>query len=269
MGDLEEMKASQRGTLTRLLDGKLQGQLKEAYTKGKKRVLFLDYDGTMVGFTKDPNEANPDQELLDILTQLADDPKNRVVIISGRGRDTLEKWLGHLNVDFIVEHGVWMREQEREWELATKVTDSWKEDMRKTLDLYVDRTPGSFIEEKNYSLVWHFRKVETGLGELRSRELCSHLRFLSTNEDLQVLEGDMVVEIKNRNVNKGRGASTWLQRFSGDFLFAAGDDWTDEDTFKAMPKDAYTIKVGSKNTAARFYVESHQNVRAILKDLIE
>ncbi|HAA18764.1 MAG TPA: bifunctional alpha,alpha-trehalose-phosphate synthase (UDP-forming)/trehalose-phosphatase, partial [Cytophagales bacterium] len=269
MGDLEEMKASQRGTLTRLLDTKLQNQLKKAYTKGKKRVLFLDYDGTMVGFTKDPNEARPDKELLDLITQLADDPQNRVIIISGRGRDTLEKWLGHLSVDFIVEHGVWMREQGKDWELAGKVTDVWKEDMRKTLDLYVDRTPGSFIEEKNYSLVWHFRKVETGLGELRSRELCSHLRFLSTNEDLQVLEGDMVVEIKNRNVNKGRGASAWLQRFPGDFTFAAGDDWTDEDTFKAMPKEAYTIKVGSKNTAARFYVESHHNVRAILKDLIE
>jgi trehalose 6-phosphate synthase/phosphatase len=49
-------------------------------------------------------------------------------------------------------------------------------------------------------------KVETGLGELRSRELTSHLKYLSNGKNLQVLEGDMVVEVKNAYVNKGNAA---------------------------------------------------------------
>ena len=268
MTDLEELKADQRGQQTQHLDKKVQNKLVKDYQAAPSRILFLDYDGTLVGFTKDPLDARPGKELLELITNLTKEPKNRVVIISGRGRDTLEEWLGHLDVDFIVEHGVWMREQGKQWEKADKVTDRWKEDIRKTLDLYVDRTPGSFIEEKNYSLVWHFRKVETGLGELRRRELTSHLKFLSANNDLQVLEGDMVVEIKNKNVNKGRGATEWLRRFPAEFAFAVGDDWTDEDTFQAMPEDAYTIKVGGKNSAARFYVESFKNVREILGKLV-
>ena len=267
MTNLESIKENQKGQLTRQWEPSLQEKMLEAYNTADKRLLFLDYDGTLVGFTKDPMDAKPTTEVIKRLETLAADPKNKVVIISGRGRDTLEEWLGHLPIDFIVEHGVWMREQGKNWERADKVTDTWKEEMRKILDLYVDRTPGSLVEEKNYSLVWHYRKVETGLGEMRSRELCSHLKFMAANADLQVLEGDMVVEIKNRNVNKGRAAQVWINRFPSDFYMAIGDDWTDEDTFKAMPKGAYTIKVGGKNSAAHFYVESHENVHKILASL--
>ena len=133
----------------------------------------------------------------------------------------------------------------------------------------MNRTPGSFIEEKDYSLVWHYRKVETGLGELRTRELTSHLRYLSTNQNLQVLEGDMVVEVKSADVNKGRAATKWLAKDpDATFVMALGDDWTDEDTFKAMPNNAYTIKVGHTTSAARFYVKSHMQVRELLFRLV-
>ena len=123
------------------------------------------------------------------------------------------------------------------------------------------------MEEKDHSLVWHFRKVETGLGELRSRELTSHLKYLSTGKNLQVLEGDMVVEVKNADVNKGRAAQKWIDTFEPGFALALGDDWTDEDTFKAMPPDAITIKVGNTSSAAKYNVPSFKEARAFLKGL--
>jgi trehalose 6-phosphate synthase/phosphatase len=135
------------------------------------------------------------------------------------------------------------------------------------LELYVDRTPGSFIEEKDYSLVWHYRKVETGLGELRTRELSSHLKYLSSNMNLQVMEGDMVVEIKSAQVNKGRAAQQWIVDFPSDFIVAIGDDWTDEDTFSAMPEDALTIKVGSTSSIAKYNLNSSKEVRSFLNQL--
>jgi len=135
------------------------------------------------------------------------------------------------------------------------------------MEQYVDRTPGSFIEEKDYSLVWHFRKVEAGLGELRSRELAGHLSYLATNNGLQVIEGDMSVEVKNVEVSKGRAASRWLEKYKTDFVMAIGDDWTDEDTFLAMPKTAVTIKVGLGNSAARFSIQSHVEVMNLLQML--
>ena len=78
------------------------------------------------------------------------------------------------------------------------------------------------------------------------------------------MEGDMVVEVKNIAVNKGVAAMKWLKNYPSDFAIAIGDDWTDEDTFKVMPEDAYTIKVGSTSSAAKFNVQSYKEVRDLL-----
>ncbi|MGB3588388.1 MAG: trehalose-phosphatase, partial [Tunicatimonas sp.] len=199
---------------------------------------------------------------------LVKEEKNKVVVISGRDKDTLGGWMGEFNVTLIAEHGIWMREVSEDWRTVVPIKGDWKKEIMPILEMYVQRTPGSFIEEKDFSLVWHYRKVETGLGELRTRELASHLKYISSNSNLQVLEGDHVVEIKDREVNKGRTAQQWLNQTSHDFVFAIGDDATDEDTFKVMPENAYTIKVGSKTSAARFNVNSFKDVRALLKVMI-
>ena len=149
------------------------------------------------------------------------------------------------------------------------MTGTWKNDIQKVLNGYVNRTPGSFVEEKDYSLVWHYRKVETGLGEIRTRELASHLKYISSDQDLQVLEGDMVVEIKNSQVNKGKAALKWLEKHKSDFYMACGDDWTDEDTFKAMPSQAHTVKVGGLSSAAKYRVENYKSIRALLNQLTQ
>ena len=137
------------------------------------------------------------------------------------------------------------------------------------LEGYVNRTPGSFVEDKDYSLVWHYRKVETGLGEVRTRELTSHLKYSTQNMNLQIMEGDKVVEIKNMDVNKGRGASLILNKIKADFILAAGDDRTDEDTFKVMPESAYSIKIGSQASEAKYSVVSYKRIREFLKMFTE
>ena len=138
----------------------------------------------------------------------------------------------------------------------------------KVLDGYVDRTPGSFVEKKDYSLVWHYRKVETGLGEARTRELTSHLKYITVDRNLKVLEGNKVVEIKNSEIDKGRAATVWLNKHPSDFVMACGDDWTDEDTFKVMPDNAYTIKVGTTSSAAKYRVTDFHDIRKLLKSLL-
>lgn len=264
MDRLEGLKEHQQSFATKKLDELSAEKLLEDYSNAQQRLLFLDYDGTLTSFTEDPQRAEPDIELIEILTKLSADDKNKIVIISGRDRNTLDRWLGELNLDITCEHGVWLRENGDKWHTIEKLNNSWKKQLRPIMELYVDRTPGSFIEEKDYSLVWHYRKVETGLGEMRTRELTSHLKYLSANANLQVLEGDKVVEVKNLQVNKGRAASKWLDKTNADFIFAIGDDWTDEDTFKAMPDYAYTIKVGSNSSAAKYSVPSTKEVRELL-----
>jgi len=132
----------------------------------------------------------------------------------------------------------------------------------------VERTPGSFIEEKDYTLAWHYRKIDNELGANRVREIRDELVYLTSNHNLQVLEGNKVVEVRNAGVNKGKAASLWLNRQEWDFTFAIGDDHTDEDTFLAMPKDAYTVKVGLDRTDAQYKVASVEEARELLSRLM-
>jgi trehalose 6-phosphate synthase/phosphatase len=264
---LNEVIENQKALATKIVDDNVIKLVKEKFNKAGKRILFLDYDGTLTGFQDLPSKAKPDAEVISILKKLSKDKKNRVVIISGRDKQTLDDWLGKLDIDIIAEHGVWLKEQGNDWNTIFLMRNEWKEEFRPIFESFVDRTPGSFVEEKDYSLVWHYRKVETGLGELRTRELASHLRYMASNKNLTVMEGDKVVEIKNSEVNKGYAAEKWLEKEKYDFIFAIGDDWTDEDTFTAMPDEAITVKVGQISSVAKYRIESFKLVREFLKKL--
>jgi trehalose 6-phosphate synthase/phosphatase len=78
----------------------------------------------------------------------------------------------------------------------------------------------------------------------------------------------MVLEIKRPDINKGRAATAFMKGEDYDFIIALGDDWTDEDTFKAMPKDSYTIRVGYAYTQADYNIKSPAEVRRLLAQLV-
>ena len=258
------MKQKQKELGTKIIDENIISSLRNSYRETKDRLIFLDYDGTLIPFQTNPNEAKPDKNLYSIVNSLCDDPHNKLVIISGRERKFLARWFKGIHLDIIAEHGVWLKNYNTEWETLTKLDNLWKDEIRPVVEFYVDRTPGSFIEEKDYSMVWHFRKVETGLGELRSRELTSHLHYLARDRNLKVFEGNMVVEIKSTEVNKGTAAAQWIKKHNPDFILAIGDDWTDEDTFSVIPDSGFTIKVGGGVSKAKFSVPGYKDVRDLL-----
>ena len=270
MDELANVKKEQSHLKTRLIDNQLSEEIKHAYKQSEERLIFLDYDGTLVGFNENPDDSKPDQELIEILDYLTKDKNNHIVIISGRGRQSLEEWMKPYSLDIVAEHGVWIKRMGKPFKTFMKINASWKKETLSLLERYVNRTPGSFVEEKDYSLVWHYRKVETGLGEVRTRELTSHLKYMTANENLDVLEGDMIVEIKNSEINKGEATQKLMEIYpEADFLLALGDDFTDEDTFKAMPEDSYTIKVGTSASEAKFSVNSYKEVRKLFNDIIK
>ncbi len=239
------------------------------FHKSQRRLLLLDYDGTLVSFSGKPGRAKPTGELKGLLKKIARNPKNEVVFISGRDKDTIGKWFGSLNAGLVAEHGAWVKEKGGEWEMIEALTSDWKGEVRPIVERCVDRTPGSFIEEKGFSLAWHYRETSPKLGDLRARELTNDLLNLTSNLNLQVLEGSKVVEVKNAGVNKGRAALQWISRQEWDFILAVGDDLTDEDVFKVLPTTAWSIKVGFSASAAKFNLGSPIEVTALLKQMIK
>jgi trehalose 6-phosphate synthase/phosphatase len=267
---LENVKKLQETNLTRKVSADVTEIFTTIYNNSGRRIIFLDYDGTLTGFHNDPQKARPDEELYEILRSLTGDQRNHVVIISGRDKETLGKWFGEFTgITFIAEHGVWVKAQGRNWSMLDKIDRAWMESIRPVINFYVDRTPRSLLEEKNYSLVWHYRHADPDLGEIRSWELKDDLRELVTNLNLEIMDGDKVIEVKNSGINKGRAAALQLAGKDYDFILAIGDDWTDEFTFGAMPEKAITIKVGSKPTRARYYTDSVETVRVLLKALTD
>jgi trehalose 6-phosphate synthase/phosphatase len=268
MDGLSAVKKLQQERNARKLVAGIRKNLIDDYVKSAYRLILLDYDGTLVPFRERPQKAQPDTELLTLLQALAQHPQNEVVIISGRSKGTLDQWFGDLTVDLVGEHGAWIKEKETAWQIIEPLRKEWKEQIRPTLELYVDRTPASFIEEKEFSLIWHYRKVDPELASVRTKELEDLLLHITTNLSLEVMKGNKVIEVKNAGIHKGRAVLHWISKKKWDFVLAIGDDVTDEDTFAVLPESAYSIKVGLDLSQAKFNVDSVTDVRLLLKQLV-
>ena len=151
---------------------------------------------------------------------------------------------------------------------AATATADWKRDVRPVLDHFVDRTPGSFVEEKQFALVWHYRLAEPEFGEWLANELVAMLENLLAQTELRAYRGRKVVEVKPLWVTKGsvpeRLQPIWPD---ADYLFAIGDDRTDEDLFASLPESAWTVHVGPGETRARFTLPDVAAVRNLLETL--
>ncbi len=263
---MSSVKAEENQLRSRLLGPAAEKRLLDDYGRARRRVLFLDHDGTLVPFARDFRAARPTPELLAILRDLSEDARNEVVIISGRGKNTLWDWFAELNVILIAEHGVWTKRPAQPWQLAKPLDNAWKSTILPVLRGYADRLPGASVEEKEYSMVWHYRAADPELGSCLAKELVDDLVTFTANINVQVLQGSKVVEIKCAGVSKGDAAVPVLSN-DPDFILAIGDDWTDEDLFKTLPDTAYTIRVGIRRSRARFSTHSHMEVLELLGKL--
>ncbi len=264
---LFKVQALQNDLAAKKITTSIRRQLVERYNLAQNRALFLDFDGTLVPFHKDPQAATPDSELLEVLERLCRDNRNHITIISGRDKVFLEKHLGHLPVNMIAEHGIWHKQHHQAWNMPSIVNNTWIPDIRPILESFVDRTPGTFIETKGYSLVWHYRNAEPEQAEKRANELKDALTHFIANLNIEIMEGNKVIEVKNGGINKGVAALQILGQNRPDFLLAAGDDWTDEYMFRELPDHTISIKVGLNRTRALYKIESVKEMRSFLKEL--
>jgi len=268
MDQLTNVKEQQRRQKTKLLDDNVQAQVHLHYQLATSRCILLDYDGTLVPLVPKPEDAVPTPELKQLLNDLAADPKNNVVVISGRDQATLDRWLGDLPISMVAEHGATWRMKNEPWQQLVAGPDQWKSEIRPIMQKFVTRCVGSFVEEKTNTIAWHYRKTHPDLGFTRSRELINTLSELLQNTMLQVIDGNKVVEVRMSGFDKGVMALKMVNEIPNDFILCIGDDTTDEDMFKALSDRAYTIKVGNTATAAQYMVYNQKKVLELLEKLM-
>ena len=248
-------------------------EVRDAYARARRRWLFLDYDGTLVPFAKRPQQAAPPTVILDLLSDLASEPQNCVVLMSGRSAENLDRWFGTIRGLWLVaEHGAELKNSSTSiWEpLRSQVAADWKSTVLPILEHFVDRTPGSFVEEKKYALVWHYRAAEPEFGEWLANELVSMLEAMLAETELRAFRGEKIVEVKPVWANKGEMLGRLLAAYPDpDFIFAAGDDRTDEDLFERLQDNAWTVHIGPGPTRASYVVADFEGLRRVLKLLAE
>jgi trehalose 6-phosphate synthase/phosphatase len=243
-----------------------------AYERARRRLLLLDYDGTLVGFARRPSDAVPPPRLLEHLRALSADDANIVAIVSGRSSRDLDRWFGSIpRLWLAAEHGAMMRSPDSpvRWDAARNVTSSdWKQRVFGILDHFTDRTPGSFIEEKEHALVWHYRGVHPEFGDWIANELVATLEPALSDTELIAMRGNKIVEVKPAWANKGEVLARLEHACPDpDFLLFAGDDRTDEDLFARLPATAWSIHVGETPSAARFRVHDPVRMQDLLRQL--
>lgn len=265
-----DTKDQQKSIHDRFINLEIASQIVSEYQKSEQRILFLDYDGTLVPFKEYPEMAIIDNETLKIIKKLSEDPKNQIVVISGRDKAFLEKQFAGINVHLVAEHGYFIKKGNNDWETKMSTDEQWKAVVLPILNDYVCRCNGTFIEEKAGSIAWHYRNADSASAEVCLHDLKGDLaEIICHKKDFEILEGHKVLEVKGGQYNKGQAAMAVMADQDFRFILAAGDDKTDEFLFKALADSAITIRIGLSPSFAKYNVTDISVLLKLLKTLSE
>jgi len=265
-----DIKEQQKKMNVKFISKTISTKIETDYHNASHRILFFDYDGTLVSFAKFPELALIDNSTLELIKKFSGDPKNQIVIISGRSREFLEKQFSGVNVILVAEHGYFIKRNGKTWEVTVKSEGQWKESVMPIIAEYVRRCNGTFIEEKTGSIAWHYRNADSDFAQLRLHELRDDLiEIIRHKTDFEILDGNKVLEVKSGKYDKGQAANTLMRNKHFDFILAAGDDKTDEVLFKALPDTAFSIRVGLSPSVAKYNVPDFPILLKLLKGLMK
>lgn len=234
-------------------------------------ALFLDYDGTLVPLAEHPEQATASPRVVALLERLAEEGY-RVVVVTGRSRESLAKVLGYpkgCSLAFL--HGweiLWDGTLLHPWGDPPPLPPSFLD----TLALL--RVPGAALEHKGQGIALHYRRVESARKEEVYRAFReAFARFPLLHGVYELLEGKDVIEVRPRGASKGRAVAWVRKRLAKQgplYLAAFGDDTTDEEMFQAIGADGLTVAVGDKPLpSARWWVPTPREVWQALSLLVE
>ncbi|MBC7708055.1 bifunctional alpha,alpha-trehalose-phosphate synthase (UDP-forming)/trehalose-phosphatase [Polaromonas sp.] len=253
--------------ISRTLTPKSQTMIHARYLQADKRLLLLDYDGTLVPFSGDYSTSRAPKTLVNLLNKLTSDPANTVVVVSGRSADDLDARFSGLSLNLVAEHGAMTKPAgQAHWKTLARAESKWKKQILPILRKYASLTPLARVEEKPHSLVWHYRQSPPYYAQKNVVILKRVLKPILKTFNLATFQGNKILEIKDPSINKGAAVKRWLNK-DYSFVLAIGDDYTDEDMFTTLPATSYTIKARSGRTAARYRLQNDKAVVEFLRVL--
>jgi trehalose 6-phosphate phosphatase len=230
----------------------------------KRVTVFLDFDGTLVNIRPRPDQVRLEPAARKILRRLARNPRVTVVVVSGRRRPELLKYIGIPGIHY---YGLYGWERNAKSSLPASVRKGLTR-ARTHLESFVDAHPDVWIENKHSSFSVHLLEVpkkEQHRVRVELRE-----KLLGFRKTLHAVENIRDVEILPRSIpGKGKAVLRFLAQpaHRKSFPLYFGDDFSDESGFAAARRGA-SIHVGrARPTAAHFNVRNPAEVTGALMKL--
>lgn len=175
---------------------------------------------------------------------------------------------------------------QQRWETIHDIGDqTWKLAAKVIMEMYVQRTHGTYIEHKGNELIWQFRDADPEFGFQQSKELEQHLREIMSVYNVEVSRGggvsDGYIEARPKGVSKGLFANHAIAIMKNkdqtpDFIMAVGDDISDEPMFEHLnnitdipSSSVFSVTVGKKPSYAHSYVDDPAALMDILSTLVK
>jgi trehalose 6-phosphate phosphatase len=210
--------------------------------------LFLDLDGTLLALRDDPAMIRADPALLSVLQRCATQLDGAMAVISGRPIADIDAGFAPLRFAAAGIHGLERRGADG---VTTRVPvdDARLRDTARGLRIAMEGMPMSKLEDKGASLALHWRRAPRDAPALRALAQEAQRKL---GPDFRLLEGDCVIELLPRSVNKGDAVRAFLGEapFRGRRPVYVGDDITDIPAFAAA-RDAggHGVAVGTRVVA--------------------
>jgi trehalose 6-phosphate phosphatase len=236
--------------------------------------LFLDYDGTLAEFAPTPEHVNPNPEVVDLLTRLAQHPPLRIAVVSGRRLSHVQALLPVPGIFLAGTYGIEL--QTPEGKQINRIRHSA---IRPALDTLKPRwlrliagREGFLLEDKYWALALHARFANDGEAEEVLTAARSMATEVATSRPFRLLGGHKFLEIGPRLAHKGRTVDYLLDLYPwpGALPLYLGDDDKDEEAFgviKARGGIAILVAPEPRNTKADCRLASPQVVRHWLETL--
>lgn len=214
-----------------------------------RTAFFFDFDGTLAEIVDDPAAVSIGAEVLDALATLRDAAGGALAVISGREISALDRFLAPLELPLGGAHGSERRNARGEVE-SVGIDAGVLAGMVAELQAFARGKDGLIVEPKRTSVALHYRRNPALEEDCRAvaRGLAEK------TQDTTLLEGKMVVELKLSGRTKGDLIAAFMDEppFAGRRPIFFGDDVTDEDGFRALPRwGGIGVKIGDGETAAQ------------------
>jgi trehalose-phosphatase len=246
----------------------IPGRLWTALAQSRRRLLLLDYDGTLSDLVAERDRAAPRADSIRLLQRICLEPSCGVAIVSGRPVFELRALLGQPPFALIGEHGWESLEpggEVRRLPLSPAVAERL-ETAAATLRL---RVSTERIERKRTAVALHVR----GLPGAEARRLTDIANAvwapLCVPGQLEVRPFRAGFEFRALGQDKGRAVQELLAReAAGAFAVFVGDDATDEDAFDAVRATGFGIRVGPADepTLATAWLDDPEAVTEFLAE---